>query len=86
MVEAPPSEPPQVIKKYIPYHDQKWGVDESDPIIQKRCWTQQMAFVITWACSQIMPNYSCNKKWVGDDDDDDDDDENIPRWWPCEFV
>lgn len=26
----------EVIKKYIPYHDQKWGVDESDPIIQKR--------------------------------------------------
>ena len=76
-MEAPPSEPPQVIKKYIPYHDQKWGVDEFDPIIQKRCWTQQMAFVI-----------KINKKWVGGDvdDDDDDDDENIPRWWPCEFV
>eukprot|EP00435_Cladocopium_sp_Y103_P062751 s510_g24.t1 len=26
----------EVIKKYILYHDRKWGVDESDPIIQKR--------------------------------------------------
>ena len=42
-----------MIKKYIPYHDRKWAVDESDPIIQKRCWAQQMAFVITWVCTQI---------------------------------
>ena len=38
----------KVIKKYIPYHDRRWGLDESDPTVQKRC----LARMLLPACSR----------------------------------